>query len=302
VVHQRRRRTRAQSRVLSRVLGLAWVWGANIRFRLVHSAFGSRGWGRRGCRRSRSDVWGVQTRTRRACTRVGGRRVHRAARSCMGRLASLLPAPGSWRLLTRRRRTHPALRLQPSPPAHRHQTDLSDLEPSRSTSSHLSPRPIDIASRAPHGAPQRGSPEHRSCQDPLNQAEKPKPSNGLEPLTPSLPWTTTRMTYPPPRDKPATSRHFGHDSCVARPKRLLWCPPRCPPRNGYRLRCPASEPLRGPLAREIHAAAGQVGRGLIPPRPTPGSARRRVCEPTAPVGLPSWWALARRFETRAARR
>ena len=38
-----------------------------------------------------------------------------------------------------------------------------------------------------------------------NQALNRKPSNGLEPLTPSLPWTSTAATRPPPRDKPAKS-------------------------------------------------------------------------------------------------
>jgi hypothetical protein len=42
--------------------------------------------------------------------------------------------------------------------------------------------------RAPHGAPHGGPVEIDRLEIWLNQAENSKPSNGLEPLTPSLPW------------------------------------------------------------------------------------------------------------------
>jgi hypothetical protein len=73
-----------------------------------------------------------------------------------------------------------------------------------------------------------------------------KPSNGLEPLTPSLPWTATHMTRPPQRDKPAISSHFRHDSQRGTPKGVLWCPPRCPPKRPNNLPPPR---LLGPRPR-----------------------------------------------------
>jgi hypothetical protein len=82
----------------------------------------------------------------------------------------------------------------------------------------------EVAPRAPHGDP-TGIDRLKIW---LNQAENSKPSNGLEPLTPSLPWASTGATGVSRSDKSAISRQ-SREPLEARTQGFSeLVPPMCP--------------------------------------------------------------------------
>ena len=97
-------------------------------------------------------------------------------------------------------------------------------------------------------------PTQSSAPSAQPRAFPPKPSNGLEPLTPSLPWTSGWWTGWSPADKAASSSQTLSDSRPGDSRSNSRCPQRCPPEatGNHRLS------FRGPSSIAVSTRPGQL--------------------------------------------